>query len=417
MFTIPNLSLFLANYRAGTQPENPLQHLRPSTVLGPRRGKVAQSAYKNLERELKTPLDADHVPRDFWQDFFTKPRIKSTLSFITDDWSFDRKTAFKERFNGAARRPGYFWSDDPAQSVDRTHWRALSPFLLGLEADISTSEPKGELQRVAQLVREEIELIETVSAQADESHRKNNGTALLAFLSAHPLRKTASVRSFLELLDTGNVPDDPSMGVSMSLSGLLWQLAVLDRALFDEQVRDRWPLSGTLEPDRGVGLSAIWMHRFIEYTREEILPPAPKRSGRPAKTADIAKFLLEHDEAYEVGTNPDKLSERLARVLNGKEVLSYRVLSAQYTNLVRSVRQNLSAQRLESLAPALTRIFFDGHVSAFHDYFGQGFCRKLQENGYVDAKSCFDAFWKDWPVLQSAMQTYFESKIHEASKE
>jgi hypothetical protein len=274
----------------------------------------------------------------------------------------------------------------------------------------------------------DIEALELLSAEFSLSDKREGLLeAVGLLLEEHPLGKTSVGKELSELLSfieseqaQGVAERAGHIGLKMALTGILWKFALLEAFLCPKR-QEGWPLLFPKTVD-GVRCTASlqWVERLKAFVEDGPLTdlgewPKPRGRGKPSATRHIAEFLYSHDPK---GRRPDKLAEKLGRILNGREQLTFRFVEETNRNLRASMEMHFNekkdssedfAQRFEE---RLSTLNLDGHVAGFADYLERTFERGITDKGLGNLQGAVESIWTEWPTLTREVVPFIKAKWH-----
>jgi hypothetical protein len=435
MFTFPDLHNLIASYRNATSTCDTVKMLTPSMLLGSRKGSGADRNYKIIERSLKAAPDNNESASSFWKGVGSDYGTQSVLLFLNSkrDSPFVTNADLMQFAEDLGKEDGYYWRTRGNQVDDLSRWRVISAQLRGFkiycEARDSADDNWPRARKEMELALRDIEKLELVSADISLEENSKGLATVCLFLEVHPLGKTSAGRELLKSLrlsesEQAQVKDERTGQVvlKMALTGVLWQFALFESFLRPER-REDWPL---LLPKMVDGMrwtaSRQWVARLKAFVEDGPLTrlnewPKPMRRGKPPKTRHIAEFLYSH---HIDGRKPDKLAEKLAHILNGREQLTFKFVEEMNRNLRFSMETRFSeeigfseefAQRFDEQVSTLSR---DGHVAGFADYLERTFDRGLANKGLEGLRGVFESTWTEWPFLAREVVPFIRAKWDES---
>jgi len=166
--------------------------------------------------------------------------------------------------------------------------------------------------------------------------------------------------------------------------------------------------------------SQQWVERLKKFVENGPLTdlgewPKPRGRGKPSTIRHIAEFLYSHDSK---GRSPDKLAEKLGRILNGSEQLTFKFVEETNRNLRASTGMLFNkgkdssedvAQRFEE---RLSTLNLDGHVAGFADYLERTFERGITDKGLGNLQGAVESAWTEWPNLTREVVPFIKAKWH-----
>lgn len=431
MFTLPNLHQLIGNYRSATPACNVLKPLTPSMLLGSRKGRGADSAYKTVERSLKAPPD-DEAANSYWKGTVQDYGSRSVLLYLNSkrDSPFVTNAEMMQFAETLGNEEGYYWRRRGNHVDDLSSWRVLSAhfrgFIVYCNARHSGDDdwPRGRKQM--KLALADIEALELLSAECSLSNKREGLFEEVGLLlDVHPLGKTSAGRELSELLrsiesEQAQVSAERAshVGLKMALTGILWKFALLEAFLCPKRP-DEWPLllPKTVDGQRCTA-SQQWVERLKVFVEDGPLTelgewPKPRGRGKPSTIRHIAEFLYTHDSK---GRSPDKLAEKLGRILNGREQLTFKFVEETNRNLRASTEMlfNEETDSSEDVAKRfeerLSTLNLDGHVVGFADYLERTFERGITDKGLGNLQGAVESVWAEWPALTREVVPFIKTK-------
>lgn len=429
MFTLPYLQRLIGNYRNATSASGVVKPMAPSMVLGSRKGRGADSAYKTLERSLKGSSDELEAASSFWNKLSHDYGARTVLTFINDkrDSPYLKVSEVIESVASLGSEEGYFWRVRGDQIEDLCRWRGISAyfrgFILYCEARHSAEVNWKRGRKRMDLALAEIERLEFLSAELSSDDSSKGPASRVRFLEQHPLGMTSAGQ---ELLDLVSLPESEQSrgkadrmgkaGLKMALTGVLWQFALVEAFLCPECRKD-WPLllPKMIDGTRWTA-SRQWVARLKTFVEEGPLTtrhewPKPSGPGKPSKTRHIAEFLYSH---HSDGRKPDKLAEKLGRILNGREQLTFKFVEETRLNLMKAMETNFKSEVVQRFDEQLSTLNLDGQVAGFTDYleriFDLGDADKEDERSMVEMEN----IWEAWPTLAKEVIPFIRMQWDEA---
>lgn len=404
--------------------------MAPSMMLGSRKGRGADSAFKNLERSLKGSGDELEAPNSFWNELSHDYGMQSVLLFINGkrDSKYLSVSEVTEFVSSLGSKEGYFWRVRGDQVEDLCKWRGISVyfsgFILYCEARHSAEVRWERARKQMELALAEIERLELISAELPFEASDERPANVVRVLEQHPLGMTSAGLAILELLrlpesEQSQVKVDRvgKAGLKMALTGILWQFALFEAFLCPER-REDWPL---LLPKMVDGTrwtaSRQWVARLKTFVEEGPLTtlhewPKPSGPGKPSKTRHVAEFLYSH---HIDGRKPDKLAEKLGRILNGREHLTFKFVEEVRLNLMKAMETYFTSEVVHSFVEQLSILNHDGHVAGFADYLERIFDIRNSDNEDEKVVVEMENIWEAWPILAKEVIPFIRMQWDEAT--
>ena len=428
MLTLPNLQFFLLNYRTATSKSDTCGKLTAAMVLGskyaddtePQRVTKSERIHKLLQRNLGKRAPDDVSPRELWSDF-CKSYTYSTLTHHLADkfsWSKNRTRQLDYMLDKWGQEEGQLWSSKDSPSAKMSDWRGFSlgfqGYILSKQEAWGADKDWEKSKIILDTVIAEIKRLEDTSADIAMSQKRPTRKQLVALLEHEPFCQFTAGTQLLKVIQddtSGNTKQihnkAQSLGFSMSVTGVIWQLALMDICIVPRDQRSLHPLPTPQNIDGAIQTaSSQWTQRLMNFVEAQLTSQDHicQNLSQSRKFRHIAEFMLSADAD---APKPGEIARELRSLLLGKSELTFKQVE-KYIGLLQSALQTTESRQKRSPDTNDTpnNLWLDGHMAGAIDYFSRCISASSIKLGNPSILDSYYEAWADWSKLAEAAEIF-----------